>query len=277
MKLLNRTVFLAVLLLIAGCRNIDKSNYSDSQIPKYMTSDELLLKMQQAVDPTDELDNIKSLQYSVSRVILDNHYSPEEKKMNWVFCYHHKNPEIYDVTIEKIKTSKDKRKENKLNLVIYEDKHKIYENGKEISIEDLGRDKFNKLREHALEFKLRAFFGLYSDILSSKLSHKIYNVEGHNCYKMAVALEINLFDESNKVIFYVDCKDYLIRKISTEYFDISNIRYKLVDNIVLMQKLTMKERAFNKTTEHVEFEHFRVNDKMDFSKYEEMALEGKDI
>ena len=250
------------LVGLAACTTTNEaiSNKTD------MTAETLLEKIQDAIDPNNELDNISTLECKATRIIVE-HNDPNKKIQNYAFCFSHKNPKVFDLNIETIVSKGQKRDEDEVNILIRNNELEITKNGKDVDELEMDQTILNKLKEHALEFKLRIFFGLFAEPLNLKLDNKKYKIGGRRCYKLTDTLTINLFDNSNEIIYYVDCNNFLIRKMSTHYFDISNISYKEIDNIKMMYKYKMLKKLEGDKIEYVKVTDFRVNDHLDVAKY----------
>ena len=195
----------------------------------------VLINIRKAIDPSNKFQSYHTLEAEILKLRI---YSDYPIRIAERYTYEQDKSKSFSYL--KLKKSEVKgnnfREEATITGTCFEGK---YETDMTDNIEELSEFIQNTFPEKTKSFAANLFFNLLSKPLEYKMAGEKSVVGGLNCYKIMFVLDYRYFDSSNKLIYYIDDKNFLPVKIETDYAEIENIEYKNIDGLIFFINLRL--------------------------------------
>ena len=277
-KNLNVAVLYITLFFISSCESTPSAQLNNDEEKHIIPStQELLEKTRKVIDPNGEMNNIKTLQINMKQTEL-NHAAYARAGTVYKFIYQKENPEIYNLCIKTMKSKVDKKIIQTIDTYIRNDKVTLTLDGKVLENPDSSEKSFiNKQVERTEEFKSILTLGLFEPQLHEKVSNTIYTIHGFECYNLKIILANRFIDNSDKLSLYIDCHNFHIRMIETDFFTISSIVYKKFNNFNFIHKCKFDDNFDDDVARYYVVEKFDINKPIADKIFNRKLFEGKSL
>ena len=210
-KSILRMLLLIIVVAIVSCSHktdLKQTNHSAIYV---------LNKTRAAMDPDGKIGRLKSIKCEYYTVTINQLTG---KKTSTAKTFYFKQPERYKLII----SSRFQKEEYIFDGKILSKKTDEQER------EDLPEQ--GNMQEKLYDFKDNLTFCVFTFLYQLNLhNNEIYQIGGYSCYKLSATLLNKYRDGSDKLTYYIDNKEFLIRALKTDFGKIKKIRYKVFDNV----------------------------------------------
>ena len=249
-KISHITSILLATSMFTACTTYN--NIKPKTRTNHLNKSQILENVRNAIDPQNQIKDFNTIQVQVSiqRVYKD---LPSRVSENFLYC-NDKALHYRYLRMKKCEMKGDNISDEATIEGIY-DKNK-YETKMSDNIEELSEFLQNTFPEKTKNFFSYIFFGLFDKPMDYKVSSRKVKVNNKRCYKMLIVLNHRYIDSSNKLIYYIDDKDFLVQKIETDYTQLVDVQYKNINGINVFHKL----KIINPYTENIEVSYYELQE-----------------
>ena len=261
-------VILGVTLILTGCQT-----QSNKTAVKQLTASQLLKKVQLAMSPSGKLTKPKN--YKVTLKMLVIHNSVRTTKNAVIYCL---KPDKYILNIESLINKPGGSVKETLavfingNNIIWEKK-----DGKEIDIDSLEDNELTNLQEQLKQIENLVSFFMFMPNYGLELGNGVYDIEGFKCYKLKSILGARSSSGSDENTYYIDTKDFMVRKIVSDAGTVTNIEYKKFGQVTLPYKYKYSELEIVHRRSYFEIKDFKINYNIDKTLFKTPEILGQKI
>lgn len=195
-----------------------------SPAKKEFSGYEIIRKAREAVDPANELSRVYYL-------VCQKEVNPSkiDEILFEKFLFSYKNEYVF----EREMVGNDKISNYKYDYNITSGKIIETVNG---SVSEVRSEKKSKLEFIFRTYMNNLFFSIFNNMSKVNLKGKNIIINNHKCYKLECLVLDAGKPGKQKVFYYIDQKDFLLRKVDLADAVISSIRYRKYSNTLIPYK-----------------------------------------